>query len=103
MLSIVWLGLPFRAVASLPARKRIMTHVICNLHRCEGQGLRGRLPGGLHPRRRPIRSSTSSELPSTARCAGCLPVSAIFALEDVPEQWKGFVNNRLLLQGGGGQ
>ena len=68
------------------------------LHRDEGHGLRGRVPGGLHPpkERRPKHATEEMLYIDPVECIDCgacvpvCPVSAIFALDDLPEKWNAF-------------
>ena len=82
-----------------------MAHDLCHcrtLHRNEGYRLRRRLPRGLH---HPKKSTTYEDGRPTfddvpqlyidpvecIDCGACVPVcpvSAIFALDDLPEKWK---------------
>ena len=64
------------------------------LRRHEGHGVRGRLPGGLHPSRgRTSRSSPAEMLyihpDECIDCGACVPacpVEAIFSLDETPRQ-----------------
>jgi NAD-dependent dihydropyrimidine dehydrogenase PreA subunit len=82
-----------------------VAHGLCHcrtLHRNEGHRLRRRLPRGLHPPQEEHdlrgRSPTFENVPQLyidpvecIDCGACVPVcpvSAIFALDDLPEKWK---------------
>jgi NAD-dependent dihydropyrimidine dehydrogenase PreA subunit len=65
------------------------------LHRNEGHRLRRRLSRGLHPPHgRPTFDNVPQLYIDPVECIDCgacvpvCPVSAIFALDDLPEKWK---------------
>jgi NAD-dependent dihydropyrimidine dehydrogenase PreA subunit len=79
------------------------------LHRGEGYRLRRRLPRRLHPpqeehdlRRRSANIYIDPvESIDCGACVAVCPVSAIFALDDLPEKWKHFTEiNASYVQGG---
>jgi NAD-dependent dihydropyrimidine dehydrogenase PreA subunit len=53
----------------------------------EGHGLRGRVPGGLYETQLYIHPT---ECIDCGACVPVCPVTAIFALEDLPEKWSNF-------------
>ena len=79
-----------------------ISYGICNcgtLHWSQRRGLRGRLPGGLHPSEegRSDKFATEDmiyidpvECIDCGACVPVCPVSAIFALDDLPEKWSDF-------------
>ena len=80
------------------------------VHRHEGQLLRRRLPGRLHPPRPRARSITTRRRCSTSTRAECIdcdacveacPVDATMAEDDAPEQWEIFKEiNRVYFEDG---
>ena len=74
-----------------------MTHG--TLHRHQGLGLCGRLPGGLHDPRKDegdFEAATMlyihpDECIDCGACVPACPVEAIFALDEVPEKWKNYI------------
>jgi ferredoxin len=63
----------------------------------EGHRLRGRVPGGLSPKKDDPKHATEEMLyidpVECIDCGACVPVcpvSAIFALDDLPEKWNAF-------------
>ena len=70
------------------------------MHRHEGPCVRGRVPGRLHPpaqgrvrlRARRQLFIHPDECIDCGACVPACPVEAIFALDEVPDKWKNYID-----------
>src|SRR5689334_4570806 len=86
----------FRTVA--PSHQNGLHH-LRTMHRHQGYGVRGRVPGRLHSPRKDEAAFQTAEMlyihpDECIDCGACVPacpVDAIFSLDETPSKWAAFI------------